>query len=222
MSGLRIFSNGMDATYNNYYNNRVSNAKACPADPKKPPMTVVQASTSYRYDGEAIRKKCNNDGRMYPYGQYSASRIFLEPPIRPPVDPLVEQAILEYGISTNICETTHLERLDDDDCVGTCLGEIHSSVHCGTNLPGNGGHGIGEHLGIIGEKGCNDSFQLEMEQLKAYRFKCYECINPCCPANMLALQYIRESRLNKSGTTTTTMTYGSTGTTTTTTTTIKI
>ncbi len=43
MSGLRIFSNGVDTTYNNYYNNRVKRPNN---ESLKPPMTVVQASTS--------------------------------------------------------------------------------------------------------------------------------------------------------------------------------
>lgn len=219
MSGLRIFSNGSDTTYNNYYNNRICNKKACPKPLKnKPPMTVVQASTSYRYDGELVPKRCDNKGgQMYPYGNYSDSRRFLDPPVSPPFDPLVDQAILEYGVGNIHCSgnSSCSDSDSEEEGVGTCLGKI-DSVHCGTTHPTHV-----EHASVVGDKCCNPDFQMEMEQLKAYRFKCYECIDPCCPANMLALQMIRETRSTKSGTTTTTMSYGSTGTSTTTTTTVK-
>jgi hypothetical protein len=218
MSGHRIFSTGKDTTYNNYYNDRICNRKARLGVPEKPPISIIQGKTSYRYEGENIQTLCNNDGSMYPYGKYfTPPKTFL--PVLPRIDPLVEQSILEYGVNTNFCPTNHLDTLLDHGKIDACLGEIHCASS-GNHIHA-GGHGLGDHFTVIDEKCHNLQFQQEMEQLKAYRFKCYECINPCCPANMLALQMIRDSRSNKSGTTTTTMTYGSTGTTTTTTTTVK-
>ena len=212
MSGRRIFSNDRDATYNNYYNSRVNN-KPQTIDPLKPPMTVVQASSSYRYEGEHIKKLCNNGGFIYPYGHYSFPMI--NPPVVPPIEFLAEQAVLEYGVANfnNICETPVSSCLGvmEEEGVNACIGMV--------DHVGNVGHvGQVDHVGNIG----NNEFQIEMELLKNYRFKCYECINPCCSANMLALQMIRESRSTRSGTVMTTMTYGSTGTTTTTTTTVKL
>jgi len=168
-------------------------------------MTITQAATSYRYDGENPKKCDKNAGKLYPYGNYS-SGYFVDPPTVPIVEPLVDQAILEYGISNAICNID-------------CLGKINDP-HCGSFLPRHEGDLRGTSCSTE-EHECRSDFQIEMEQLKSYRFKCYECVNPCCPSNMLALQMIRETRLNKSGTTTTTMSYGSTGTSTTTTTTVK-
>ena len=216
MSGRRIFSNSSDATYNNYYNNRNKNVNRVTA---KPPITVLQASTSYRYDNERIEKICNKSGCVYPYGHYLNGPPF-RLPIVPPIDPLVEQAVLEYGVSNILCSNPN-EMLNelDDGCVNACIGMIEHGCQGANSLrhdePLN-------HLGTIGDRGCATNFQLEMELLKNYRFKCYECINPCCPANVVALQMIRDTKSNKSGTVTTTMTYGSTGTTTTTTTTVKL
>jgi hypothetical protein len=61
--------------------------------------------------------------------------------------------------------------------------------------------------------------RLEMEWLKTYRFKCYQCINPTCSANALALQAYRSNLNYASGNIVTSMTYGATGSTRTTTTT---
>jgi hypothetical protein len=218
MSGRRIFSNDRDATYNNFYNNRI-NKKLQTIDPIKPPITVVQASSSYRYEGEHIKKNCNNNGFMYPYGHYSFPMI--NPPVVPPIEFLVEQAVLEYGVANfnNICHTPVSSCLGvEEEGVDACIGMVEHVGHIG-----HVGHAGQEcHVGQAGHIGINNDFQIEMELLKNYRFKCYECINPCCSANMLALQMIRESRSTRSGTVMTTMTYGSTGTTTTTTTTVKL
>ena len=205
MSGRRIFSNGVDTTYNNYYNSRVTSNNICPPSLSRPPMTVVQASSSYRHDGEQIRKNCNNGGCIYPYGQYATSPT--DSLIVPPVNPIQEdQAVLVYGAITGdtTCNINEINGIEEEGCVDACIGAIDSIHH---------------HEEHLGKPDCRQEFQMEMELLKNYRFKCYECINPCCPANKLALQMIHESRSTKSGTVTTTMTYGSTGTTTTTTTT---
>ncbi len=222
MSGLRIFSNGKDSTYNNYYNARCKKECEKKSWAIKPPMTVDQASTSYRYDGEQVPKGCDaNDGQLYPYGQYSASRRFNVPPINPPIHPLVEQAVLEYGVNSNFCPPNRLaESHDCDNGVDACLGEIHAIGHSHHDHHGTNAECHEKPLETIQGKCVDSNFQLDMEQLKAYRFKCYECIDPCCPANMLALQMIRETRSNKTGTVNTILTYGPFGTSTTTTTTV--
>jgi len=211
MSGRRIFSNGGDATYNNYYNNRNKNVIPLIT---KPPITVMQASTSYRNDSEYMGHKiCSNGACIYPYGHYLASGSFISPPIDPPIvspiDPLLNQSILEYGVSNIGGNLSSLE----EEGVNACIGAIDHGCHIAI-LPHH-------DLDTCEPIGCAKNFQQEMELLKNYRFRCFECINPCCPANVVALQIIRDAKSTKSGTTTTTMTYGSTGTTTTTTTTVK-
>jgi hypothetical protein len=211
MSGRRVFSNNSDATYNNYYNNRNKPANCII---EKPPITVTQASTSYRYDNERIEKICNKSGYVYPYGRYLNGPPF-NLPIDPPIDPLGGQAILEYGVSNISCNSNSVNNMNclEEEGVNACIGMIEYSCQGANAL---------SHVGIIGDNVCTPKYQLEMELLKTYRFKCYECINPCCPANVVALQMIRDTKSNKSGTVITTMTYGPTGTTTTTTTTVKL
>lgn len=211
MSGRRIFSNGNDTTYNNYYNCK----SVFMINSTKPPITIAQAATSFIHNNnnaESSQKFCANGNRIYPRGLY------LNEPVRssvhhPPLLPLGDQAFLEYGAG--------VPSLTDENCDEKSfhtIPDMCSSHHLGESFEAH----LFDSSHNNEKERCQKEIQIEMELLKNYRFKCYQCINPCCPANVIALQMIRDARNNKTGTTTTTMTYGSTGTTTTTTTTVSV
>lgn len=254
MPKYRIFSNGIDNTYNNYYNSRVNAKRAqCPVSVNRPPINIIQGGTSYIYNEHYDDSTCHATGSMYPYGLYLPNKSRL-PSVDPPID-LAPQAVLVYGIEpSNVVPCDHGFSSDEEEgCIYAepfigLYGEtrenafrhpIADAAHHTHNDIGHNHHNaersrdhndIGHNHDDIGHNHhCEKKeeidpiwFQTRMELLKTYRFRCYECINPLCPANVIALKMLRDERDNKSGTTTTTMTFGPTGTTTTTTTTIKI
>jgi hypothetical protein len=190
---------------------------------------------------------CSGGGRIYPYGQFLNANELLDPRLVPPLPPpflperigdLPDQAILEYGAvapSTNglipncpgVAGNCTLEPIAEPcldvftyehtnhifepphyfpgvSCAPQPQGHVHAPVHA----PAHTHNHCAPH-----------DMRKEMEWLKTYRFKCYQCINPTCSANALALEAYRSNLNYSSGNIVTTMTYGSTGSTRTTTTT---
>lgn len=210
----------------------------CADDPAKPPITAFQASTSYiqaPLELAVDKTRCSGNGCIYPYGQYLNTNELLDariiPPLPPPfpwpspIDGIPDQAILEYGAVAPSAQGVHCpEREENGSCTGSqesfepCLDVFsHEPVtHC------NSGPHREPHREPHCEPQCKKPLhntRLEMEWLKTYRFKCYQCINPTCSANALALQAYRSNLNYASGNIVTSMTYGSTGSTRTTTTT---
>ena len=235
MPRYRIFSNGVDQTYNGYYNPdliknircknkpHIGKVPPCADDPIKPPITAYQASTSY-IQPEAPRHPksllCSPGGCIYPYGQFLNMNELLDPRLIPPLPPpwptariseLPDQAVLEYGaVAPSVipaCPGAVCEGASE-----TCL-DVFSH---GPSVPFSEPH---PHIDSHAHHCDPHEMQKEMEWLKTYRFKCYQCINPTCSANALALEAYRSNLNYSSGNVVTTMTYGSTGSTRTTTTT---
>ena len=243
MPRYRIFSNGVDQTYNGYYNpDLIKNLRCknkpyigktppCADDPIKPPITAFQASTSYIQAGGPTSPLCSVGGCIYPYGQFLNANELLDPrlvPSSPPPFPperigdLPDQAILEYGAvapSTNglipncpgVAGNCSLEPIMEP-CLDVFSYEPNNYLAPASCAPGP------THANTQNHCAPHDMLK-EMEWLKTYRFKCYQCINPTCSANALALEAYRSNLNYSSGNIVTTMTYGSTGSTRTTTTT---
>jgi hypothetical protein len=266
MPRYRIFSNGVDQTYNGYYNPdliknlrcknkpHVGKVPPCADDPIKPPITAFQASTSY-IQASALRDAKSSPlcstGCIYPRGQFLNANELLDPGLVPPLPPpflperigdIPDQAVLEYGAvapSTNglipncpgVCALEPMEECPatcalepiEEPCLGIFshepinhLAETHNYLPTPSCAPQ-------PHAHTHSQNHCNPhlshEMRKEMEWLKTYRFKCYQCINPTCSANALALEAYRSNLNYSSGNIVTTMTYGSTGSTRTTTTT---
>jgi len=248
MPRYRIFSNGADQTYNGYYNpDLIKNMRCksepyigkmppCADDPAKPPISAFQASTSYIQAPLELAPKCAGKGCIYPYGQFLNANELLDariiPPLPPPfpwpspIDGIPDQAILEYGAVAPSAQGLQCPEVvrEGESCLGPqelvepCLDMFsHEPVaHCDPH-PNAHPHPH-PHCEPHCESPSRDT-RLEMEWLKTYRFKCYQCINPTCSANALALQAYRSNLNYASGNIVTSMTYGSTGSTRTTTTT---
>ena len=220
----------------------------CADDPIKPPISAFQASTSYIQAPLELGSKCAGNGCIYPYGQFLNANELLDPRIIPPLPPpfpwpspidgIPDQAILEYGAVAPSAQGLHCPGvvsaggscMGPQDLVEPCLDMFshepvaHSHPHPGPHPyyePHSHTHPHHPHH-PHSEPHCESSShdtRLEMEWLKTYRFKCYQCINPTCSANALALQAYRSNLNYASGNIVTSMTYGSTGSTRTTTTT---
>jgi hypothetical protein len=196
--------------------------------------------------GGAKNELCSKNGCIYPYGQFLNANELLDPRIIPalpppfpwpsPIDGIPDQAILEYGAVAPSAPVLHCPQVaggcgDTPNLVEPCL-DVFSHEHLGGRpfIPESHNeitpcshlyrddhvhtHNRAPHCVAP----ANDT-RLEMEWLKTYRFKCYQCINPTCSANALALQAHRSNLNYSSGNVVTSMTYGSTGSTRTTTTT---
>jgi hypothetical protein len=215
----------------------------CADDPIKPPITAFQASTSYIQAplgpvGGARNASCSKNGCIYPYGQFLNANELLDPRIIPvlpppfpwpsPIDGIPDQAILEYGAVAPSRPLLNCPQVaggcdDTPNFVEPCLDVFsHEPISsCASSQPHAPPH-THPHPYTVKEDHCAPSShdtRLEMEWLKTYRFKCYQCINPTCSANALALQAYRSNLNYSSGNIVTSMTYGSTGSTRTTTTT---